>query len=209
MLAELTIQEFMAQLGSKAATPGGGGAAALSGASAAGLVTMVARLTEGRPAFAHIEARLKAIISEGDQLRHQLLQAIDGDAAAFETVMAAYGLPRGTSEEKSARALALQPALQAATEAPLTTARACLRVAGLAAELAETANPQTITDAASAGVMAEAGLQSAVFQARINLNSIKDVEYLKTTRAEIAELLTKVAEVRGRAIATLEKNLGQ
>ena len=81
MLADLTIAEFMARLGSGDATPGGGGAAALAGAAAAGLVTMVARLTTGRPAFAAIEERVREIIREGDVLREGLLAAVDTDAA--------------------------------------------------------------------------------------------------------------------------------
>jgi formiminotetrahydrofolate cyclodeaminase len=208
LLAELKIEEFMARLGSKDATPGGGGAAALVGASAAGLVTMVARLTVGRPAFAAIEDRLQATIIVGDRLRTELLKAIDADAEAFETVMAAYALPRSTPQEKEQRQATLQPALVVATEAPLTTARACREVALLAAELAETANPQTISDAATAAALAEAALQGAIFQARINLKSIKDAGYTEKTGQEIGSLLADAQAARARAQAALDQKLG-
>ncbi len=208
MLAKQSVEEFMARLGSKEATPGGGGAAALVGASAAGLVTMVARLTEGRPAFAAIEERVQEIIAEGDRLRAKLLAAIEADAAAFETVMAAYGLPKTSVAEKEARQAALQPALIGATEAPLTIARACLSVARIGAELAETANPQTISDAATAATLAEAALQSAIFQARINLKSIKDKAYVEQARQEIAALLDEAQTARQCATTALNNKLG-
>lgn len=208
MLSGLTTDEFIARLGSKEATPGGGGAAALSGALAAGLVTMVARLTQGKAAFAPIEERLQAIIAEGDGLQMALLAAIDRDAEVFDRVMAAYALPRATPEEKVARQAALQPALVGATESPLVIARACHTVIEQAAELAETGNPQTITDAGTAATLAEAALQGAILQARINLKSIKDEAYTGRIRPEIEELLSAATRGRERALRAVEQKLG-
>ncbi len=207
MLVGLTIEEFMARLGSGEATPGGGGAAALAGAAAAGLVTMVARLTIGRPAFAGMEQRAGEIIREGDRLRESLLAAVDSDAAAFEQVMAAYALPRRTEQEKAARKAALQPALRGATESPLAIARACLSVSGMAAELAEGGNPQTITDAGTAAALAQAALQGAIFQARINLKSLKDETYTGPVRQEIARLLAQAQTATHRALQAVEEKL--
>jgi formiminotetrahydrofolate cyclodeaminase len=207
MLAELTIADFMARLGSGEATPGGGGAAALTGAAAAGLVTMVARLTTGRPAFAAIEERVQAIIREGDALRQSLLAAVDTDAAAFEQVMAAYALPRKTDDEKAARKAALQPALQGATESPLAIARSCLVIGGMAAELAEAGNPQTITDAGTAATLAQAALQGAIFQARVNLKSLKDAAYTGPVGQEIEKLLAASQEATRRALQAVEQKL--
>jgi formiminotetrahydrofolate cyclodeaminase len=208
MFADLTIAEFLERLGSSSATPGGGGAAALTGAQAAGLLTMVARLTAGRPAFASIETRVQEIIQEGDRRRQELSAAVDRDAAAFEAVMAAYALPRATPEEKEARAATLQPALKGATESPLTIARHCATIASLAAELAETGNPQIITDAGTAALLAEAALTGAVLQARINLKAIKDPEYVERANGEISFLLMAGREGRERALAAVEQKLG-
>ena len=207
MLADLTIAEFMARLGSGDATPGGGGAAALAGAAAVGLVTMVARLTTGRPAFAAIEERVREIIREGDALREGLLAAVDTDAAAFERVMAAYALPRKSDEEKAARKAALQPALQGATESPLAIARSCLAISRMAAELAEAGNPQTITDAGTAATLAQAALQGAIFQARVNLKSIKDESYTGPIRQQIEKLLAESQEATRRALQAVEEKL--
>lgn len=207
MLVDLSVQEFMTRLGSNDATPGGGGAAAMAGAAAAGLVTMVARLTTGRPAFAAIEPRVQEIIREGDYLRESLLAAVDTDAAAFDRVMAAYALPRKTEQEKAARKEALQPALKGATESPMAIARACLSVSGMAAELAEAGNPQTITDAGTAATLAQAALQGAVFQARVNLKSLKDEAYTGPIRQEIENLLVAAQDATRRALQAVEEKL--
>jgi formiminotetrahydrofolate cyclodeaminase len=205
--SKLTLSEFLDKLGSKEATPGGGGAAALSGASAAGLVTMVARLTTGKLAFAAIEERLQLIIQTGDQIRAELLSMIAKDAEAFEAVMAVYAMPRTTDAEKSSRSAALQPALKGATESPLEIARRCAIVAEMAADLAEAGNPQTITDASTAAALAESALQGAIMQARINLKSIKDIEYLAEKRAEIVGLIKRAETARTRAISAANAKL--
>ncbi len=207
MLSELTIGQFIERLGSGEATPGGGGAAALTGACAAGLLTMVAHLTAGRPAFAAIESQVQAIISEGEQLQAELVGAIEADAQAFQAVMAAYALPRTTADHKTARQLALQPALIGATESPLRIARACGRVSQLAVVLAEAGNPQTITDTGTAASLAFAALQGAIFQARINLKAIKDRQYAAARETEIEQLITASVADRDRTFAAVEQKL--
>jgi methenyltetrahydrofolate cyclohydrolase len=205
--SKFTVEEFLERLGSKTATPGGGGAAALAGASAAGLVTMVAHLTAGKPNFAALEERVQAIIQEGEQIRLELTGMIQKDADAFEAVMAVYAMPRTTPEEKAERTAALQPALIGATESPLDIARHCATVAERAAELAEAGNPQTITDASTAAALAEAAAQGAIMQARINLKSIKDSEYVEQKKAEIIELIRRAETARTRAIAAANAKL--
>jgi formiminotetrahydrofolate cyclodeaminase len=198
-LAQKKVEEFLAQLGSDAPTPGGGGAAALAGASAAGLVTMVARLTSGRETFAAHEHRMSEIITIGDMSREELLKAVDGDANAFDAVMSAYRLPKATPEEKTSRAAGIQEALKIATESPLGIARSAALMAELAAELAEIGNPLTVSDAGTAAILGEASVQGALLQAKINLKSIKDTGYVEKTRAEIEELIERASTARFRA----------
>jgi formiminotetrahydrofolate cyclodeaminase len=140
-------------------------------------------------------------------LRKNLLVAVDTDAAAFEQVMAAYAMPRKTDDDKAARKAAMQPALQGATESPLAIARSCLVISGMAAELAEAGNPQTITDAGTAATLAQAALQGAIFQARVNLKSIKDETYTGPIRQEIENLLAASQEATRRALQAVEQKL--
>jgi formiminotetrahydrofolate cyclodeaminase len=208
LFSSLTIDEFLQQLGSNSPTPGGGGAAALTGAQAAALLTMVARLTTGKKAFADIEERVQEVIAQGDQLKQDLTAYIEHDAAAFQAIVEAYALPRTTPQEKEARTAALQPALKDATESPMAIARHCVTIVSLAGDMAEVGNPQIITDAGTSALLAEAALAGAVLQARINLKSIKDEQYVERTQGEIAFLLMAAREGRERALAAVEKKLG-
>ncbi|NWJ98688.1 MAG: cyclodeaminase/cyclohydrolase family protein [Chloroflexi bacterium] len=207
MFSSLTIKEFLTQLGSSRPTPGGGGAAALAGAQAAALVTMVARLTAGKKAFAAIEERIQEVIADGDHRQQELATFIDHDAKAFQAVMAAYALPRATPEQKQSRNLTLQAALKSATETPLSIARHCVAIVRLAGDMAEVGNPHIITDAGTAALLAEAALAGAILQAQINLKAIKDSQYVEQTQVEITFLVMAAREGRERALAAVEKKL--
>ncbi|NWJ46059.1 MAG: cyclodeaminase/cyclohydrolase family protein [Chloroflexi bacterium] len=207
LLSDKTVSDFLAQLGSDAPTPGGGGASALAGANAAGLVTMVARLTISKEAFAIHAPRIQEIINAGDKARIVLEKAIDADAEAFEAVMSGYRLPRATPEEKAARAVRIQEGLKIATESPLNIARYSAEMAELAAELAEIGNPQAISDAGTAALLAEAAVQGALLQGCINLKSLKDGDYVAAARAEIEQLIERASNARSRALATTLQKL--
>src|ERR671925_443302 len=117
-----TVQAFLDELASAAPTPGGGGAAALSGAMGAALVSMVCNLTIGKEKFAGVEAQMQEILSQSEALRTRLTGMIEEDVAAFDTVMAAYRLPKDNDEEKAARIAAIQQASKEATLVPLAAA---------------------------------------------------------------------------------------
>lgn len=205
-LAELKVTEFLEVLGSDSSTPGGGGAAALTGANAAGLVGMVARLTARHPEYAAHEPHLREIIAATDFLRDELTHAIDGDAAVFGQLMAGYKLPKATEAEKQQRSQIIQANLRAATESPLNIARRCLEVIKLALELVQTGNPHTISDAGAAAVLGQAALESALLQARINLKTLKDSQYIAAVRQEIAALEQQSRQLRDQAFTlTVER----
>lgn len=185
-----TVQTFLDELASAAPTPGGGGAAALSGAMGAALVSMVCNLTVGKEKFAGVEAQMKQLLSQSETLRSQLTQMIEEDVAAFDTVMAAYRLPKASDEEKAARTAAIQQASKEATLVPLAAARACAEVIALCRPLAEMGNPNVISDAGVAVLCAQAGLKSAALNVMINLGAIKDEAFVSQYKTELDDLLT-------------------
>src|ERR1700732_2151305 len=107
MTTHSSIQTFLDDLASERPTPGGGGAAALCGAIGAALVSMVANLTIGKKNFEAVSEELKIVNAKAEALRAELFHAVDEDVAAFNAVMGAYGLPRGTDEEKAKRTAAI------------------------------------------------------------------------------------------------------
>src|SRR4051794_9856273 len=127
-ILDLRVGELLDRLGSSDPTPGGGAAAALAGAIGAALVQMTANLTIGRPRLIDVEPQARSIEARAADLKQRLSMLGDADAEVFAHVGAAYKLPRGTDEDKAARARAIQTALQAAAGVPLETAQVCAEV---------------------------------------------------------------------------------
>lgn len=184
-----TVHSFLDDLASAAPTPGGGGAAALSGAMGAALVSMVCNLTIGKEKFAGVESRLQEILRQSELLRGQLTQMIEDDVAAFDTVMAAYRRPKNSDEEKAARTAAIQEASKKATLVPLAAARACAEVIDLCRPTAEMGNPNVVSDAGVAVLCAQTGLKAAALNVLINLGAIKDEVFVAQHQAELDQLL--------------------
>ncbi|MEJ5241639.1 MAG: glutamate formimidoyltransferase [Anaerolineales bacterium] len=189
---EQDLAGFLESLAAPTPTPGGGSAAAASAAMGASLVAMVAGLTLGKKKYAEVEAEMRALESEARTLQQALSAAIREDASAFEALMNAMRLPKGTPEEESARQQAIQAATLRAARVPLETAQASLRVMELALLAAEKGNLNAITDAASGFQLAQAGLRSAAYNVRINLASLSD-------HPEAADLLATLRELETRA----------
>ncbi|MBG0809658.1 cyclodeaminase/cyclohydrolase family protein [Methylosinus sp. H3A] len=203
-----TIGKFLDDLASERPTPGGGGAAAVSGAIGAALVSMVANLTIGKKNYEAVEDDLKAARAEAERLRAELTAAIEEDVVAFNSVMGAYGLPRATDEEKAARSAAIQAALKDATLAPLRAVKACFEVIGLSEIAADKGNLNVISDAGVAVLAANAGLRSAALNVYINAKAIKDREFAETQIAEVEALLAAAAEKTEVVYTTVRNKIG-
>lgn len=188
-LIDLTVKGFVETLASDAPAPGGGSAAALSGALGAGLVSMVCRLTLGKPKYAAHEELVKETLTKSDALVTKLLDAIQKDTDAFDSVMAAFGMPKETDEQKAARGAAIQAAYKVAIASPVATAEFCLSVMLLAESLLNKSNTNAVSDLAVGATQAYAGLKGALANVQINLPSIKDASYVaeKKTWADSVE----------------------
>jgi formiminotetrahydrofolate cyclodeaminase len=138
---------------------------------------MVANLTAGKPQFATVQDEMVRVLARAEALRADLLAAVDRDSEAFRRVMAAYTLPRATEEDKAARRQAIQQALREASQEPGDVIRLCREVAAWSKVAAERGNPQVLSDAAVAAVLADAGAQSAALNVKINLKSITDPSF--------------------------------
>ena len=203
-----TIAKFLDELASEQPTPGGGGAAAIMGAVGAALVSMVANLTIGKKNYEAFDAELKATNAEAEKVRAELTAAIDEDVVAFNAVMGAYGLPRGTDEEKAARAAAIQAALKQATDAPLRAVKACHEVIKLSAVVADKGNINVISDAGVAALAANAGLRSAALNVYINAKSIKDREFAEIRLGEVNALTDLAALKTEEVYAVVRGKIG-
>ncbi len=201
------ISTFLEELSSAAPVPGGGSVAALSGAMAASLVLMVCNLTIGKESFAENEQAIKAILEKALKLREELMNAVDEDIQAYNAVIGCYRLPKGTQEEKSARKEKLQAALRQANEVPYRTAKTCYYVLELNRRLPQIGNPNAISDVAVSAQLAEAALQSALYNVDINCNYIKDEGYVSNYRKKRAELAKRAGNMKQEIIDTVQTML--
>ena len=194
-LIEMTLKDFTEKLSSDAPAPGGGSAAALSGALGAALVSMVCNLTAGKPKYAEQERLVKKALADSDDLKTKLLDAIQKDTDAFNTVMSALGMPKGTDEEKALRSGAIQAAYKAAIASPQATAEYCLAVIGLAESLVGKSNVNAASDLSVGATQAYAGLKGAMANVKINLPSVKDAAYVTEKRAWMDRLEKEAAQL--------------
>lgn len=206
-LMQLSCEEFLAKLASKDAVPGGGGAAALSGAVGAALTSMVANLTVGKEKFMAVEGEMLRLLADGEYLRRELLVLAQEDARVFDAFMNCYKMPKNTETEKELRAAKIQEAAEMAASIPLRIGEKSLSVLLLAAEAAELGNPAVITDAAVAALTGRAAVRSAIYNVRINLQLIKNEAYRSVTTARLEELEREAAELEIKILAQVDKVL--
>ena len=188
----MTIQTFLDELASKASTPGGGGGAAVNGAIGAALISMVANFTIGKKGYEDVQDEFNRILTQSEDLRAKLTDAIKDDVDVFNRVMAAYGMPKESEGEKKLRTEGIQSALKEATDVPLTCAKLCRQVIDLSQSAAENGNTNVISDAGVALLAGYAGLRSAALNVYINIGGIKDKEFADDRRQQLEALLDNV-----------------
>jgi formiminotetrahydrofolate cyclodeaminase len=198
-LDQLTVREFIEELGSGSATPGGGSAAALCGAMGAALSAMVAKFTGGREKFRDVWAKMEGIEQGSEELARHFLALAQEDTDAYREVLSALRLPKEAEEEKAIRGEALQKALKEASRVPLETLRLSERLIGIAREAVEQGNPETVTDAAGAVHLAHAAATVAAYNVRINLSRLKDDAFVEGCKREVGEILERVEVLRAKA----------
>ena len=193
-LLDLTVGQFLDELASGAATPGGGSAAALSGAMAAGLIAMVCNLSIGKKQYAAFEAEAQSILERAATLRATLQQLAQEDIDVFNRLMAAYRLPRETEADAAARKAAVQRMTRLATEVPLRTARAIADLLPLLAPLVRQGNRTAVSDVGAAAFLIQAAIPMALLNVEINLPAIEDQQFAREAHARAQDLTIGLEE---------------
>jgi glutamate formiminotransferase / formiminotetrahydrofolate cyclodeaminase len=195
-LVALSCADFADELSSESPAPGGGSAAALAGALAASLVSMVAALTRGKAGYEAQQGELAAIAERAQGLKDEFLADVDRDTAAFNALMAAFRLKKGTPAEAAARTAAVLQATEEATRVPLGVLERSVAVLELAEVTAAKALRNSLSDSGVAALFARSCALGAFYNVLINLKGLEPSDFTRETRAR-AE--TRVAEVEARA----------
>ena len=199
-LVRMSVKGFTLETASESAAPGGGSVSAVMGGLGAALATMVANLSAHKRGWDERWKEFSDVAEKGQALIGELLALVDEDTAAFNRIMDALSLPKGTEEEKAARAAALEEATLYAASVPLRTMEASLKALPLALEMARKGNPASASDAGVAALAAVAGIRGAELNVRINAAGLSD-----TAPAE--PLIRRAAEIVEEAVALQEQVL--
>ena len=196
---DCTLEGFCALIAGEEPVPGGGTAAAASGAVAASLAEMVFRLTLAKAQEENLQMKVAA--ERLATLRATLLAEADRDSDSYRAVIGAFRLPKATDEEKAARSEAIQKAFVAAAETPLRVARLCLEVEQLAGYAVAHGRQSAVTDAMVSVMTARSAVLGAAANVRINLSSIRDEAIRARLSGAVAELESEATQSESRHLA--------
>ena len=205
MYVDTAVQTYLDDLASSQPTPGGGSAAALSGAMGAALAGMVARLTLGKKGYDDVQLEIEAIIEQTEQLRARFQALLQEDIAAYGRLSACFKLPRETEDQKQARTKAIQEHLEAAALVPLEVAERAAELVLRCRRIAEIGNKNVLSDVAVAAMQALSAGAGAAWMVRVNVNSMKDQELVSELDGRLEQAVQTLSTVSLQVKETVEK----
>lgn len=208
-ISEKTCEDFVDVLASKSAVPGGGGAAALTGAIGIALGSMVCNLTIGKKKYAEHEESVKSILEKARSLEKDLIGMIDEDAECFLPLSKAYGLPSSTDEEKKIKSETMENALKKACEVPIKIVKVCYESIKLHEDLVDKGSRLAISDIGVGVQCLRSAILSGQLNVLININSIKDEKYVNEVRNEINSLVEEGVKICDEVYLKVEKALNK
>lgn len=207
-LIRMTLKEFARETASESAAPGGGSVSAYMGALAAALGAMVANLSAHKRGWDDRWKEFSDQAVKGQDIMERLLKLVDEDTAAFAKIMNVFSMPKGTEEEKAARAEAMEKATLYATQVPLRTMQTALEAMPLALEMARKGNPASASDAGVGAIAALAAVKGAQLNVRINAAGLKDRAMADSLTAEAEKIAKEAAEKEAEILSEVNKNIG-
>lgn len=207
-LIRMTLKGFARETASESAAPGGGSVSAYMGALAAALGAMVANLSAHKRGWDDRWKEFSDQAVKGQDIMERLLKLVDEDTAAFAKIMNVFSMPKGTEEEKAARAEAMEKATLYATQVPLRTMQTALEAMPLALEMARKGNPASASDAGVGAIAALAAVKGAQLNVRINAAGLKDRAMADSLTAEAEKIAKEAAEKEAEILSEVNENIG-
>ena len=206
-LASMPVNALVDEVSRPSPAPGGGSIAALAGSMGVALSAMVANLSfHKRGLEAHKES-FEQLAMRAQVVKDELLRAVDADTEAFNDVLSAMRLPKGSDAERGLRAAAIEEGYKGATLVPLETAKLCLEALQLCRQAAADCLLASVTDAAVGALMARAGVLGAVYNVRINLPSIADAAWVASRRTDLEDLVSSAETLEAETRQIVEQRM--
>ena len=206
-LVEMTVRDFANETASESPAPGGGSIAATMGALGASLGTMVANLSSHKRGWDDRWEEFSNWAEKGKYYQDELLKMVDEDTNAFNKIMDAFGLPKQSKEDAAARTQAIQDATKYAIEVPFKVMTLCYESMEVAKAMAETGNPNSVSDAGVGAIAALAGVKGAFLNVKINAAGLDDKDFVNDIITKGNELLSKAAERQKVVLDIVEKKM--
>lgn len=207
-LMDMTCAAFANETASESPAPGGGSISAYMGALGAALGTMVANLSSHKPGWDDRWEEFSKYAVVGQKIKDELLWLVDEDTQSFNKIMNAFGLPKGTDEEKAIRRQAIEEATKYATEIPFKTVQRSFDVFALCEAMVETGNPNSVTDAGVGALCAKAAVTGAYFNVRINAATLQDKDFAADIVKKAYEYVEKAAALEAKIVKRVEEIIG-
>ena len=206
-LVDMTCAGFAEETASESPAPGGGSISAYMGALAAALGTMVANLSSHKAGWDDRWEYFSDWAEKGMNTMNELLALVDEDTAAFNKIMDVFGMPKGTDEEKEARAIAMEAATLYATQVPLRTMKAAYKAFDVVRAMAEEGNPNSVSDAGVGALAARSAVMGACLNVKINAAGLKDRATAEAFVAEANEIQALAQNAEREIIAIVEEKI--
>ena len=206
-LVDMTCTGFAEETASESPAPGGGSISAYMGALAAALGTMVANLSSHKAGWDDRWEFFSDWADNGMAVMNELLYLVDEDTAAFNKIMDVFGMPKGTDEEKAARAEAMEAATLYATQVPLRTMKAAYKAFDVVRAMAEEGNPNSVSDAGVGALAARSAVMGACLNVKINAAGLKDRAMAEALVAEAMEIQAAAQKAEAEILAVVESKI--
>ncbi|MBK8349683.1 MAG: glutamate formimidoyltransferase [Saprospiraceae bacterium] len=207
-LVQKTLIDFADETASESPAPGGGSISAYVGALGVSLGTMVANLSSHKVGWDDRIEYFSAKAEEGQQYKDTLLNLVDADTHAFNKIMDALKMPKGSDEEKSARKSAMHAATIGAIEVPLKVMKVSLESMQMLREMAEKGNPNSVSDAGVGALCARTAVEGAALNVRINCSGFDDKEYVAKSLDQAEEMLQLAKQQEREIMELVEQVIG-
>ncbi len=207
-LVDMTCSAFAEETASESPAPGGGSISAYMGALGAALGTMVANLSSHKAGWDERWEEFSDYAERGQALMAELLHLVDEDTEAFNRIMAVFAMPKATDEEKAARSAALQEATLYATQVPLKTMKAALRVFEIVKAMADIGNPNSVSDAGVGALAARSAVLGAQLNVKINAAGLKDRATAEALTAEAEQIAAEAIALEAEVLKIANEKIG-